>query len=222
MNSLQGCNILRHRAHGARPVCYKLSGTYPLQTKLILASSSPFRKQLLDRLHLDFDCIAPDIDETIQVGEDAASYVCRLAHAKAESVARTCPEAVVIGSDQCALLQDQILGKPGTHENALAQLQQLQGKTVVFHTGLCVLNLESGFKALEDVLFEVEFRTLNDEQLDNYLRMEEPYNCTGSFKSEGYGASLFRALRGEDPSALIGLPLLTLVPMLERTGIEVV
>ncbi len=207
------------------PACGALlnqSGYYPLQDKIILASSSPFRRELLDRLHLDYACQSPDIDESQLAGESASDYVCRLARAKAQTVARQQPEALVIGSDQCALLDGQILGKPGTHEVALQQLKQAQGKIVVFHTAVCVMRLADAFEMLEEVLFEVHFRSLEDAQLEHYLRVEQPYNCAGSFKSEGYGASLFSKMRGDDPSAIIGLPLLSLVPMLEAAGIAVV
>jgi septum formation protein len=197
-------------------------GTYPVQTKIILASSSPFRQQLLDRLQLTYESQAPDIDETIKPDEDASAYVCRLAESKARHVAQNYPEAVVIGSDQCALRGTKILGKPGSHENALQQLREAQGKTVVFHTGVCVLNLSTGFCTVDDVPFEVDFRVLSDRQLDHYLRVEQPYQCAGSFKAEGYGSCLFSKMRGDDPSALIGLPLLRLIAMLESAGIEVV
>jgi MAF protein len=193
-----------------------------LQNKIILASSSPYRRQLLDRLHLDYECHTPNIDESINNGEQARDYVCRLAQAKAQSIAESYPQAVVIGSDQCALLDDEILGKPGSHARALEQLRRAQGKTVVFHTGVCVLSLERGYCAVDDVLFEVEFRHLTDKQLKHYLEVEQPYDCAGSFKAEGYGACLFSALRGDDPNALIGLPLLRLTTMLEQAGIEVV
>jgi septum formation protein len=193
-----------------------------VQTKIILASSSPFRQQLLDRLQLDYEIHAPNIDETINPGEDAVAYVCRLAESKARHVAQNYPEAIVIGSDQCALLNDRILGKPGSHENALQQLREAQGKTVVFHTGVCVVKLSTGFSAVENVPFEVDFRVLSDQQLEHYLRAEQPYQCAGSFKAEGYGSCLFSKMRGDDPSALIGLPLFRLVAMLENAGIEVV
>lgn len=193
-----------------------------MQPEIILASGSPFRKQLLDRLQLDYECLPPDIDETIIPGEDASNYVCRLAESKANRVAVDHPQAVVIGSDQCALLGDKILGKPGSHENALRQLREARGKTVVFHTAVCVLNLSAGFSTVEDVVYEVEFRNLSDRQLDHYLRVEEPFQCAGSFKSEGYGACLFKKMHGDDPTALIGLPLITLTRMLENAGIEVV
>ena len=191
-------------------------------SKLILASSSPYRQQLLNRLHLQYECHSPDIDETIEPGEPATRYVCRLAEAKALAVAQQHPQAVVIGSDQCALLDDQILGKPGTHEKALIQLRQAQGKTVIFHTAVCVVNLASEYSAVEQVPFEVDFRTLSDKQLEHYLRVEQPYQCAGSFKAEGYGACLFDRMRGDDPSALIGLPLLRLTRMLENAGLKVV
>jgi len=191
-------------------------------TRLILASSSPFRKQLLERLRLDFDCISPDVDESILEGETAVPYVRRLAREKALAIARQHPDAVVIGSDQCALLDGEILGKPGNHENAMRQLRAAQGRSVMFHTAVCVICLEGGIELLDEVPFEVEFRRLRGEQLDHYLRMEEPYQCAGSFKAEDYGITLFSALRGDDPTALIGLPLISLIPMLERAGIEVV
>ena len=193
-----------------------------MQSKIILASSSPYRKQLLDRLRLEYECLSPDIDESLAVGETASEYVCRLAEAKARSVASSYPQAVVIGSDQCALLDDQILGKPGSHEKALQQLRRAQGKTVVFHTAVCVIQLARDFCAVEDVPFEVDFRSLDDTQLEHYLRVEQPYQCAGSFKAEGYGICLFSRLRGDDPNALIGLPLITLTAMLESAGIEVV
>lgn len=193
-----------------------------MQPEIILASGSPFRKQLLDRLQLDYECLPPDIDEAIIPGEDASSYVCRLAESKADRVAVDHPQAVMIGSDQCALLGEKILGKPGSHENALRQLREAQGKTVVFHTAVCVLKPSVGFRAVEDVVYQVEFRNLSDRQLDHYLRVEQPYQCAGSFKSEGYGACLFNTMHGDDPTALIGLPLITLTRMLENAGIEVV
>ena len=193
-----------------------------MQTKIILASSSPFRQQLLDRLQLTYESHAPDIDETIKPDEDASAYVCRLAESKARHVAQNYPEAAVIGSDQCALLGTKILGKPGSHESALQQLREAQGETVVFHTGVCVLNLSTGFSAIEDVPFEVDFRVLSDRQLEHYLRVDQPYQCAGSFKAEGYGSCLFSKMRGDDPSALIGLPLLRLIAMLESAGVEVV
>jgi septum formation protein len=193
-----------------------------LQAPIILASSSPFRKSLLERLHLTFDCHSPEVDESLLPGESAKSYVCRLAKQKAQVVADKFPDAVVIGSDQCALLDDQILGKPGSHENALDQLRAAQGQSVMFHTGVCVLHQGTGFVEVDDILFEVRFRQLTDSQLTRYLQIEQPYDCAGSFKSEGYGICLFDQMRGDDPSALVGLPLIRLTGMLENAGVEVI
>jgi septum formation protein len=193
-----------------------------VQTKLILASSSPFRQQLLARLQLEFSCLAPEVDESLRVDEDACQYVCRLAEAKARVIALQHPDAIVIGSDQCALRDGQILGKPGNHQSALLQLRAAQGKRVMFHTAVCVLQQSSGFRAVAEVPFEVEFRQLSDAQLEHYLRVEEPYQCAGSFKAEGYGACLFKRMLGDDPSALIGLPLFKLIEMLEAAGVEIV
>lgn len=193
-----------------------------MPTQLILASSSPFRKQLLKRLQLDFECLSPDVDESLHSGEAAVEYVRRLALAKARTVARQHPDAVVIGSDQCAVLDDEILGKPGNHANAMRQLRRAQGKTVRFHTAVCVIRHNSAIELLEEVPFDVEFRRLGDQQLEHYLQVEQPYQCAGSFMAEGYGACLFRRMQGEDPNALIGLPLFKLVEMLETAGIVVV
>lgn len=193
-----------------------------MPTQLILASSSPFRKQLLQRLQLDFECVSPQVDESLLAGETAPVYVRRLAQAKARAVAAQHADAIVIGSDQCALLDGEILGKPGTHERALQQLRRAQGKRVVFHTALCVMHRASDLELLDEVPFTVEFRQLSDRQLEHYLRVEQPYQCAGSFKAEGYGACLFRRMHGDDPNALIGLPLFKLTQMLEAAGIEVV
>lgn len=193
-----------------------------MQHRIILASGSRYRKQLLERLHLAFECRSPDIDEAVQDGELADAYVRRLAESKARVIARQHPQAVVIGSDQCAVLDGRILGKPGSHENALRQLRAAQGRTVIFHTAVCVMRLADDFRRLEVVPFEVDFRHLADNQLEHYLRVEQPYQCAGSFKSEGYGACLFKRMRGDDPTALIGLPLLQLTTMLEAAGIRVV
>jgi len=191
-------------------------------SQIILASSSEFRRALFQRLHLPFTSSAPDIDESHNEQESASDYVRRLSREKALAVAVNNSDAIVIGSDQCAVLDDKILGKPGTHANALKQLRKAQGRTVRFHTGLCVLFQPEGFVEVDDIVFEVDFRQLNDRQLEHYLRIEQPYQCAGSFKSEGYGISLFQRLRGDDPTALIGLPLIRLVQMLEKIGVEVV
>ncbi len=193
-----------------------------MQASIILASSSPFRKELLARLNLPFECHSPDVDESLQSGESAEAYVCRLARQKAQAIANKFPQAVIIGSDQCALLEDQILGKPGDHNNALKQLKAAQGKSVIFHTGLCVMQASTGFSETDDILFQVKFRYLSDQQLSHYLEVEQPYQCAGSFKSEGYGAALFNNMQGDDPTALIGLPLIRLVGMLENAGVTVI
>lgn len=164
----------------------------------------------------------PELDESILAGESAVDYVRRLALEKARAIAVRHVDAVVIGSDQCAVIDDEILGKPGTHENALRQLRRAQGKRVRFHTAVCVLRHAAAIELLEEVPFEVEFRRLSDRQLEHYLRVEQPYQCAGSFKAEGYGACLFRRMQGDDPNALIGLPLFKLTEMLEAAGIEVV
>jgi len=189
---------------------------------LILASSSPFRKELLNRLNVAFECHSPEVDESLLSEESADSYVRRLAVAKAQKLAMDFPGAIIIGSDQCAVLGDEILGKPGNHLKALEQLKKAQGKTVVFHTGLCVLQPSSSFQQVDNILFRVNFRNLSDRQLEHYLRTEEPYQCAGSFKSEGYGVALFSKMTGDDPTALIGLPLIRLTHMLEQAGISVV
>ena len=193
-----------------------------MKPDIILASSSPFRKSLLERLHLDFRSISPDIDEVHLQGEGTEDYVCRLARRKAQVIAEQYPLSIVIGSDQCALLDGKMLGKPGSQENALEQLKNAQGKTVVFHTGLCVMQQSSDFCEVEDILFEVSFRELSDEQLERYLRVEQPYDCAGSFKSEAYGICLFSEMRGDDPTALVGLPLIRLTHLLEKAGIAVI
>ena len=193
-----------------------------MKPDIILASSSPFRKSLLERLHLDFRSISPDIDEVHLQGEGTEDYVCRLARRKAQVIAEQYPLSIVIGSDQCALLDGKMLGKPGSQENALEQLKNAQGKTVVFHTGLCVMQQSSDFCEVEDILFEVSFRELSDEQLEHYLRVEQPYDCAGSFKSEAYGICLFSEMRGDDPTALVGLPLIRLTHLLEKAGIAVI
>lgn len=193
------------------------------QTRLILASSSPFRRELLSRLHLPFDSLSPDIDESHWVNESPSDYVQRLAAEKTRVIADVHPDAVIIGSDQCAYLDGEILGKPGSHENALRQLQKARGKEVLFYTGVSVQRASSGFLDVDCVEFRVGFRAaLSDNQLAHYLEVEKPYGCAGSFKSEGYGVSLFSYLSGSDPTALIGLPLIRLIAMLEDCGLQVV
>jgi len=188
---------------------------------LILGSSSPFRAELLGKLNLPFDTVSPDIDETPLPNEPATDLVKRLAEQKAATIAVQHPNALIIGSDQVALLNDEIIGKPGNHKTAMAQLQAASGQTVQFLTGLALLNSQTG--QLQSVVepFEVRFKTLSDRQIEFYLKMEQPYQCAGSFKSEGFGISLFRQLHGNDPNSLIGLPLIQLITLLNNEGIDV-
>lgn len=189
--------------------------------QLILGSSSPFRAELLARLGLDFITASPDIDESRHPGESPADLVERLAREKAAAVAATHPEALVIGSDQVAVIDDEILGKPGNHENAMIQLRKASGKTVLFLTGLALFNAKTGARHALVEPFEVRFRRLTDRQIDYYLKKERPYQCAGSFKSEGFGISLFAGLHGADPNALVGLPLIQLIRLLDVEGIDV-
>jgi MAF protein len=185
---------------------------------LILASTSPFRRTLLERLRLPFATAAPDVDESRLESESAPALVKRLAEAKARAVA-TNHRGLIIGSDQVATAGDSILGKPGTHEKAAEQLRHLSGERVVFQTGLCLLNSETGHQQLDVIPFTVQFRRLDDLRIEHYLLQEKPYNCAGSFKSEGLGITLFEYMEGEDPTALVGLPLIRLTTMLAREGI---
>lgn len=189
---------------------------------LVLASTSPFRKALLAKLGIPFDVDAPDVDESPLDNETPEQLVERLACAKAVKVADKYPDALVIGSDQVAVVEGQILGKPGDHAKALRQLQQASGKTVTFLTGLCLHNAATGQNQSEVVPFKVVFRNLAAQQIENYLQAEQPYHCAGSFKSEGLGIALFERLEGEDPNTLIGLPLIRLVRMLEKEGVNII
>lgn len=186
--------------------------------RITLASTSPFRKELLERLGIEFDTAAPDVDETSLPGELPEALVKRLSEDKARAVAAT-HAGLIIGSDQVASTGIDILGKPGTHERAREQLRNLSGKRVTFHTGLCLLNTDTDEVQLEVVPFVVQFRQLTDEQIERYLQHDLPYNCAGSFKSEGLGITLFERMDGEDPSALVGLPLIRLTTMLARAGV---
>ncbi|MDQ2696800.1 MAG: Maf family nucleotide pyrophosphatase [Pseudomonadota bacterium] len=198
-----------------------MTATLPDGRRLILASTSAFRRELLVRLQLPFDTAAPAVDETPRPGEAAIALVTRLAEAKARAVAGQAAGALVIGSDQVAVLDGKIIGKPGGHPQAVAQLTRAAGRTVVFHTGLCLVDSESGRAQRDAVAFRVVFRALTAQAIDNYLRRERPYQCAGSFKSEGLGIALFERLEGDDPTALIGLPLIRLVRMLEAEGVAV-
>ena len=190
--------------------------------QLVLASTSPFRKSILEKLGLPFDCHSPEVDETPHPGENPSQLVERLSIAKAQAVAAHLKEGLVIGSDQVAVIDNDVLGKPGNHENAVTQLQRAAGKTITFLTGLALVNAASGSIQAEVVPFKVVFRQLTREQIENYLNAEQPYNCAGSFKSEGMGIALFERLEGEDPNTLIGLPLIRLIRMLEKEGMTVV
>jgi len=188
--------------------------------RLILASSSRYRRELLSRLGLPFESLSPEIDEQPGPGESAATVARRLAQEKAQAIARQHPDAVIIGSDQTATIDgSQIIGKPGTHERAVAQLKSASGKTLTFHTGLCVW--QAGEEPLLDcVPTFVRFRELSDAEIERYLRTEQPYDCAGAAKSEGLGVSLLLSQDGSDPTALIGLPLIRLCDMLRQRGFE--
>ncbi len=190
--------------------------------QLILASTSPFRKSVLEKLGLSFDCHAPEVDETPQAGETPAQLVERLSIAKAQAVAAHYQQGLIIGSDQVAVIDNEILGKPGNHENAVTQLERASGKTVTFLTGLALVNAKSGSIQAEVVPFKVVFRQLTPSQIVNYLHAEQPYHCAGSFKSEGLGIALFERLEGDDPNTLIGLPLIRLIRMLEKEGLTII
>ena len=189
--------------------------------KLVLASTSPFRRAVLEKLGVPFDVVSPEVDETPRPGETPAELVERLSIAKAQAVAQERDTGLVIGSDQVAVIDDEILGKPGSHEKAVAQLQRASGKRVTFLTGLALVNAASGRVQSEVVPFHVHFRPLTETMIENYLKREQPYNCAGSFKSEAFGIVLFERLEGEDPNTLIGLPLIRLVRMLETEGFSV-
>ena len=189
--------------------------------KLILASTSPYRKTLLKRLQVEFLCDSPDIDESPREDESVEDMVVRLAKFKAEAVAGKYPDALIIGSDQSAELECEVLTKSGNFETAVKQLQKASGKRVVFQTGLCLLNTQTGNIQTACVPYTVVFRQLTQEMIEHYLEKEQPYNCAGSFKSEGLGIALFEKFEGEDPNALIGLPLIKLIEMLDNEGFSV-
>jgi len=189
---------------------------------LILASTSAYRRALLERLRLPFKVVAPDVDETPLPGESPRLTALRLAASKAEAVVPAAAGTLIIGSDQVAVLDGQPLGKPGDHAAAVRQLQAMRGQRVVFHTALCLLNAASGRKQVENVPTSVFFRNFSDPQIEHYLRTEQPYDCAGSAKIEGLGIALVERIESDDPSALIGLPLMKLVNMLQSEGIEVI
>lgn len=188
---------------------------------LVLASSSTYRRDLLQRLQLPFICESPNIDESPHPGEEATALVQRLATAKACALRKQFLQHLIIGSDQVAVLDGQIIGKPGNAAAAVRQLQAASDRSVVFYTGLCLLDSASKQLQVDCVPFTVHFRDLSDSQIKRYVEKEQPFNCAGSFKSEGLGISLFRSTEGEDATALVGLPLIRLCDMLNRAGVAV-
>lgn len=186
---------------------------------LVLASTSPYRRELLSRLRLPFETVAPDVDESPLPGEAPPETALRLAELKARAVGRQFRSAIVIGSDQVAHVGSESFGKPGDHENAVRQLRRLSGQTVDFVTGLCVLNVASARSQARNITTRVTFRSLSENTIENYLRAEQPYNCAGSAKSEGLGIALIARMECDDPTALIGLPLIALCDLLSKEGI---
>ena len=193
----------------------------PLTLPLVLASTSPFRKSVLGRLHIPFEIYAPQVDETPRPNEPPTTLVTRLAELKARSAQSSYPQALLIGSDQVAVIGDTVLGKPGTFEQAVKQLTFASGKQVDFLIGLCLLNTSTNQAQVDIVHFSVVFRKLTLSQIENYVAIDKPYNCSGSFKSEGLGIALLEYMDGSDPTAVIGLPLIRLVRMLEAEGVSI-
>jgi septum formation protein len=187
---------------------------------LILGSTSRYRKELLARLRIPFQVEAPEVDETPQAQEAPKDLALRLALAKARAVANKYPDAVVIGSDQVADLEGEPLGKPGNHTNAVKQLKRMRGKTVIFQTALSVVCVATGFEQTDLAAVKVTFRDLTDAEIESYLKAEEPYDCAGSAKSEGLGIALLAAIDNDDPTALIGLPLIRTCHMLRAAGVK--
>ncbi len=189
--------------------------------KLVLGSTSPFRKALLEKLHIDFECDSPNIDETPLPDEAIEDMVVRLAIAKAQAISARHPDSLIIGSDQSAVLNGEKLSKPGNFENAFKQLTRASGQKITFQTGLCLLNTSTGNIQSSCVPYTVVFKELTPGMIENYLRKEEPYNCAGSFKSEALGIALFERFEGADPNALVGLPLIELVNFLGNEGFSI-
>lgn len=187
--------------------------------KLVLASTSAYRRELLQRFGLPFEVARPDIDESPLPGESPRATAERLAIEKARAVTGNFPDALIIGSDQVAAMGDIRFGKPGTVERAVAQLKQMSGQTVIFHTALALLNTQTGEAQIDVVPTEVRFRTLSDDEIVRYVDKERPLDCAGSAKSEGLGITLLDALSGDDPNALVGLPLIALARMLRHEGV---
>jgi septum formation protein len=189
--------------------------------RLVLASTSPYRRELLARLGVSFDVAAPDVDETPLAGESPDDTAQRLSVLKARAVAEQFPDALIIGSDQVALLEGRQLGKPGTHDKAVAQLQAMRGKTLEFHTALTLLNARTGSVQTTNVPVRLVMRDYTDAQIEAYLQKDQPYNCCGSARSESLGIALIARYETEDPNALVGLPLIKLTEMLANEGLDV-
>jgi len=191
---------------------------------LVLGSTSRYRRELLERLHIPFDVESPEVDETPQSGESPRALALRLALAKARAVAQRHPQAVVIGSDQVADLHGDPLGKPGTHERAVEQLRRMRGQTVVFQTAIAVVCAATGFEQVDLAAVSVQFRSLDDglddNEIEHYLRTEQPYDCAGAAKSEGLGIALLRQIDNDDPTALVGLPLIRTCRMIRAAGVR--
>ncbi|MFD0930080.1 Maf family nucleotide pyrophosphatase [Methylophilus glucosoxydans] len=192
-----------------------------MKQSLILASSSRYRREVLQKLHLPFTCLSPEIDETPLPNESPEQTALRLAEAKARKVAETQPDALIIGCDQVATVDGMQIGKPGNHANAVRQLTMLSGKEVVFHSALCLYDSQRQYMQATIVPYFVKFKSLSASQIETYLHLEQPYDCAGSAKSEGMGIALLDYMRGDDPNALIGLPLIALVEMLRQAGVDV-
>ncbi|HYN54529.1 MAG TPA: Maf family nucleotide pyrophosphatase [Methylotenera sp.] len=193
-----------------------------MTSTLILASSSVFRRELLTHLQLSFSCISPDVDETPLDNELPQETALRLAQIKAHKVGLTNPNALIIGCDQVATLDNMQLGKPLNHDNATKQLRMMRGREVIFHSALCLYNSVTRNMQAVVVPYTVQFRKLSDAQIENYLLKEQPYHCAGSAKSEGLGIAIIERMTGDDPNALIGLPLIKLVSMLQNEGVNVI
>ncbi len=191
---------------------------------LVLGSTSRYRRELLERLHIPFDVESPEVDEPRQSGESPRALALRLALAKARAVAQRHPQAVVIGSDQVADLHGDPLGKPGTHERAVEQLRRMRGQTVVFQTAIAVVCAATGFEQVDLAAVSVQFRSLDDglddNEIEHYLRTEQPYDCAGAAKSEGLGIALLRQIDNDDPTALVGLPLIRTCRMIRAAGVR--
>jgi septum formation protein len=196
------------------------STTRPIARRVVLGSSSPYRRELLSRLKVEFDIDVPDVDETPRAGESPRDIALRLAMEKARAVAARHSDAAVIGSDQVADLAGEPLGKPGTHERAVEQLRRMRGRVVVFHTAVAVICRATGFEQVDIAPVRVTFRDLTDAEIESYLQAEKPYDCAGSARSEGLGIALLESIENDDPSALVGLPLIRTCRMLRAAGVR--